>query len=472
VLSSILFLSNFVFSQQKKEIKPDISMTLFFESMDNQGWQLFFISDAIKRRLPYIKLDIYPVIQKKDGNWSSPRGESEIKESLRIMAVKNKYPSKLLVYLSARSLSPYPEGWRDAMIFSEINPFEISEYIEKNKDKLLDSAYQVLQRKGIKQSSLLINGKTYDGETNILKILDFINNELPQNYKLNLYKEQMASIKAPDFKIIYSKKTENWIDENVINVFKRYFSNLNPKKVDYNKPEISKIFNQLKFLPAYAIEDNESTRENLSQPINSGVFEKIGNYYVFYNKQGKIMINNAKEEPKKLELYVMSQCPFGVMAENSIIDALNNSLIDKDIKIEIHYIADAIKNEKGELTFRSLHGEEEWKEDVRQLLINKNYPQKFFSYLLERNKNYQSSQWQDAALKAGIDPKEIEANFEKGKQLLAEDTKKSQELDINTSPTFIVNGNMIVVGLKELSQIDGYNKININSKNVGAGCSQ
>lgn len=455
-------------------VSQNVTLTVFFQAMDGQSWQLFFIADAIKRRLPDIKLDIYPLVSKKDGKWYSERGDAEIKESARLMGIKNKYPKKVLLYLSARSLNPYPDGWRDALIFSDINPVEFSKYVEENKEKLLSQAFEKAKNSGIENSAFLINGKLYDGEYTILKVLEAINEKLPPSARANLYKEQLAMIKPPAFKIVVSEKTKDWNDERIENVFKRYFPNLKPEKVFYEDPKTKEIFGELKFLPAYAIEDTESVRENLSQPINSGVFERVGNYYVFYNKNSKGILPGFKEEPKKLEMFVMSQCPYGVMAENSIIESLNNGKIDKNIKIEIHYIADAIKNEKGELQgFRSLHGDEEWKEDVRQLLIKKNYPDKFYSYLLERNKNYSSSQWQDAAKKVGIDVQKIEQEMENGKKLLEEDIKKANSLDINTSPTFLVNGNILVVGIKELSELEDYKSIELKTQSAGgAGCSQ
>lgn len=472
---AVFFVFSFcVFSfSQKNEVRQGTSLTLFFSAMDGQGWQLFFMVDAVKRRLPQIKLEIYPLVSKKDGKWDSPRGEAEIKESERIMAIRNKYPAKLLTYLSARSLSPYLEGWRDAMIFSGINPFELSGYINKNSEKLLTEAFNKAEKNRIKNSSLLINGKLYNGEYHILKIIEAINEVLPQSEKINLYKEELAKIKAPIFKVIVTKKIEDWVDENIINVFKRYFPNLVPEKVFYENPEVVSTFGELKFLPAYAIEDNERVRESLAQPINSGVFEKVGGYYIFYNRNSRGILPHLKEEPKKLEIFVMSQCPYGVMAENSIIEAINNSAINKEIEVKINYIADAIKNEKGEIDgFSSLHGDEEWKEDARQLVIKKLYPDKFYAYLIERNKNFSSTQWQDAAKKIGLDIKKIELEAENGKKLLAENIKRANELDINNSPTFLVNGNILVVGLGELARLEEYKNINLKPNSSGGSCNK
>ncbi|PIS46928.1 MAG: hypothetical protein COT17_06095 [Elusimicrobia bacterium CG08_land_8_20_14_0_20_51_18] len=459
-----------VFSRaQPAKTSEEASVRIFFEAMDSQGWQLFFLGDALKRRLPRLNVDIYPLMHKSEkGEWITPRGDIEVKESGRMMAIKKKYPGKLLSYLTAKSLSPWPEGWYDAAIYSDINPAELAKYEGSNREKLLQEAFAAAGKMKVEKNSLFINGKIYEGEARLMPLLEAVNAVLPAGKKMNLYKEQQALVKAPGFKVISSPAAKDFADANVIGVFKRYFTNLKPEDLDYTSEAVKKEFPGLKFLPAYAIEDTPSVRENMAQAIAAGALEKSGSYYIFYNKNGKLLINGLKEEPKKLELFVMSQCPYGVVAENSVIDAANKNLIAKDIKIEIHYIAESSRDGKGTLSFRSLHGEPEWKENARQLLIKKNYPGKFFAYLSERNKTYQSPEWESAAVKAGLDPGKIEAEAEKGKRLLEEDVKRANSLEIGSSPTFLVNGNILVVGIGQLMQMDDYKKLGVQAAPAGA----
>ena len=156
----------------------------------------------------------------------------------------------------------------------------------------------------------------------------------------------------------------------------------------------------------------------------------------------------------------MSQCPFGTQAENSLIEAVKKKLIPDKIRVRIRYIAD-VTGSGTQRSFRSLHGPAEWEENARQLLIGDMYPGKLFDYLLERNKNPNSSMWQVAAGKAGIDPDVITRKFEKGKELLARDVKIADELGINASPTFLWEGRLLISGLAGLKKIPGFEKISV-----------
>ena len=464
ILSIVLFAS-FSYSQNKGN---SVKLTVFFEPMNPYGWQYFFFADSLKKKIPSVEIDINPFIKKMDNNWYSKNGNAEIDEAARMTAVKEKYPDKFYLYVVGRSLSPWSDGWKDACILASINPKELFDYLSKNKDTLLEKAYARVLENKIESSAIFINGERYEGDLRLSKFIEKIDSYL-KDKKINLYKNELANFKTPKFYIAVSSSTKNWVSKDMISVFKRFLSDLNPEIIDINE-QPSKFAN-LKFLPAYILEKDNSVKEAFSQPINAGIFEDNGNYYVFYNKDSNLYINGYKEEPHNLELYVMSQCPFGVMAENAVISAYKQGLIDKKVKISIYYIADEVKSPDGKLAFNSLHGEEEWKEDARQVYIADKYPDKFFNYILERNKNYRETNWQQAAEKAGLNPQEIEKNFELAKKMLSENIKKGNSLGITTSPSFIVDKAYLIVGLSELKKMDDYKNINVSNP-TSQGCSQ
>ncbi|MBU4246166.1 MAG: GILT family protein, partial [Nanoarchaeota archaeon] len=72
-----------------------------------------------------------------------------------------------------------------------------------------------------------------------------------------------------------------------------------------------------------------------------------------------------KSDKPIVQLFVMSQCPYGVQAENAIKPVLD-TLKDK-ISFELRFIA----NQKADGTFSSLHGQAEVDENVRQLCAAK-----------------------------------------------------------------------------------------------------
>ncbi|MEF3280374.1 MAG: hypothetical protein K6357_05345 [Elusimicrobiota bacterium] len=463
---ALLFTTSVV--SEDKVFKVEVDM--YFEPFDTAGWQNYLNFDLIKRKIKDIKINVYPIILKEKDKLTNSRGEIETSEVARIEGIIKKYPLKLNDYLISRSLNMTPDGWRDALIFTQINPVEFDEYVQKNRSLLIKEAYDRISSKNIVSMSIFVNGNPYNKSARMLDIIETINSNLPQEKKIKTYKDELLKIKGPKFKVVYSKESEGWIDERIIEAFKRFFSSLDVEKVEFQTLS-PKEKEGIKMLPAYLIEKNQTVNEVLSGPIEQNAFEKLGNYYAYYNPNSSNIILNRKKEGNKLELFVMSQCPFGVMAENSIINAVEKGLISKDITIEIHYIGDYFKDNEGKINFNSLHGELEWQEDARQLIIKKLFPEKFFAYLKERNKNYQSGEWKEAAQKSGIDIKTIESNFDSlGKKLLEEDFKYSNSLKMTVSPSFIVNGNISVVGINQLKSFEAYKDISIETSSAGGGC--
>ena len=141
-----------------------------------------------------------------------------------------------------------------------------------------------------------------------------------------------------------------------------------------------------------------------------------------------------------LELFVMSYCPFGIKAEESIIPIVKK--FGDKIDFKLRFIA----QEKDELSsqditpFTSLHGYPEVAEDMRQLLIAQEYPEQFLDYLLCRGKKLNKS-WEDCAKKFGIDVEKINRSFDtpEAEQLFRENIKRSEELGIKASPTILVD---------------------------------
>ncbi len=141
-----------------------------------------------------------------------------------------------------------------------------------------------------------------------------------------------------------------------------------------------------------------------------------------------------------LELFVMSYCPYGVQAEEKIIPIVK-AFGDK-IDFKLQFIAE----EKAELSlneitpFTSLHGYPEVAENIRQLLIAREYPDKYLDYILCRGKKLDKS-WEDCAEKLGIDVAKIQRLFDspEAEQLFRENIKRATELGIKASPTILVD---------------------------------
>jgi hypothetical protein len=153
----------------------------------------------------------------------------------------------------------------------------------------------------------------------------------------------------------------------------------------------------------------------------------------------------------------MADCPYGKRAENALGPMLQK--MGDQIDLKVYFIADEVGVDDvsvpsaasrgapgcsgtatGTGRFRSLHGDAEVEEGIRQLVIQKLYPDKMWDYILTRNA--ETSAWRDCALKLGMDVVEIEkmAAGETGASLFSDNIRRANLLGIHASPTLRVNG--------------------------------
>ncbi|MGB2579805.1 hypothetical protein AAIR98_001724 [Elusimicrobium simillimum] len=216
----------------------------------------------------------------------------------------------------------------------------------------------------------------------------------------------------------------------------------NITKVDYalakDAPEYAGL--DMSYMPLYLIKKNEATMAAFNEHIKAGYIKTHGDFIVFERQTRKGIYMDKKLQSNTLEIFVMSQCPYGAMAENKVIDAQKAGKIGKDIKIKLRYIV----TDMGNGDFRSLHGPAEWEENVRQLIIQKYYPSKLWKYLEERNKNYISSRWDVALKAAGIPVNNVTSKWDEGVKMLQQDAKYSQEFRVSGSPSFLWEGRTVL----------------------------
>ncbi len=218
------------------------------------------------------------------------------------------------------------------------------------------------------------------------------------------------------------------------------------------------------FLPLYLIKKTDTIRTKLEKHLQYGYAQENADFIILPHQTRQGVYNGKTAKPGVMEIFVMSQCPYGAMAENMVIQAQKDGKLPADKEIKIRYIV-SYSDKDG---FSSLHGSGEWEENVRQLLIAKYYPEKFWKYLEIRNKDYRSSRWDKAMEEAGINSKKIMKKFDKeGIELLKEEAKYSQEYGINASPSFLWEGK-VQLDFGSASQIPGFEFLNPNSAQPGA----
>jgi 2-hydroxychromene-2-carboxylate isomerase len=141
--------------------------------------------------------------------------------------------------------------------------------------------------------------------------------------------------------------------------------------------------------------------------------------------------------PVRLDLWVMSQCPFGVHAETllgKVVGAMG-PLVDW----RIHFIVEA--GEGGKLA--SLHGEEEVRRDRVQACVGSLYPKDQLNFILAWNAAPKSDYAGIAALYK-LDAEKIRACAEgdEGDALLRAMVPESEQAKVTSSPTIFLDGKL------------------------------
>ncbi|MFA5359712.1 MAG: thioredoxin domain-containing protein [Patescibacteria group bacterium] len=149
--------------------------------------------------------------------------------------------------------------------------------------------------------------------------------------------------------------------------------------------------------------------------------------------------NVPKSDKPKVELFVMTECPYGLQAEKGILPAfaaLGNK-IDASIRF-VHYF---------------MHGDKEEQETYNQICIRDEQAAKYDSYL-----NCYVIQGDNAkcVAQAGIDKAKMDSCVaSKAKDIYKADSALSNQYGVEGSPTLIINGAQSSAGRDAASYLAG-----------------
>lgn len=144
---------------------------------------------------------------------------------------------------------------------------------------------------------------------------------------------------------------------------------------------------------------------------------------------------DVSEAGATLDLYVMSQCPYGVQAENMISPILRK--LDDNLDFNLYFIGGGTAG-----NLQSLHGQPEIDGNKIQVCANKTYPEFYFDLVDCMNENPAEipDNWKACAEELEMDGEKLQECFDnEGEKLLEESFKKSAEAGARGSPTIIIN---------------------------------
>jgi predicted DsbA family dithiol-disulfide isomerase len=442
--------------------------------------------DRVDLKLEFIGNEPQP------GQLSSMHGENELKGDLLQVCAQKYAPEKLLDLLDCmnKNYREIPNNFDGCAQQVGIDGAKIKACADGDEGKqLLSASFKRSQEKGARGSpTIFIAGQKYEGARQADQFARVICN----GYKTEKpeYCKNIPEPKKIGLTVLSDKRCKDCMPDRILGQLKNMMPGIQAKVLDYNDPEGRQLYDSLKdkgvkLLPAFLFEpvvmEDPGSQQIQRFMVDAGPY-KLLNIGAKFDPTAEICDNNIDDDnngkvdcddpgcqgqlvcrptiEKDLKVFVMSQCPFGIKALNSMKEVLEAFKDDK-INFEIHYIAD----EQAPGQFSALHGQGEVDENIRQLCAMKYYPKdyKYMDYIWCRNENIRDTNWQECAKKAGMDVAKIEkcATGDEGKKLLSEDLKIAKALNIGASPTWLANNKFKFSGLaaEQIKQnLCSYNK--------------
>jgi len=410
----------------------------------------------------------------KDGKMTSMHGDNEIKGDLLQLCAMKLAPDTFMNVIECmnKNVKEIPNNFDACATEAKIDGAKVKACADGDEgQKLLADSFKVSKEKQARGSpTIFVGGEKYSGGRQPNDFLRAI---------CGKYKEKPEACKnIPEPKklaltVLSDARCKDCMPDRIVNQLKNMFPGLTPKTVDYGTPEGKQLYDSLKdkgvkLLPAFLMEPAVTEDPGFDQVkrfvTDAGPYKllQIGAKFdptaeICDNKadddgNGKVDCDDETCKSKmvcrpeikgQLEVFVMSQCPFGVKALNAMKEVL--AAFDKKIDFKVNFIADEANG-----ALKSMHGQGEVDEDIRELCAIKYYAKdyKYMDYILCRNADLKNPDWKKCAT-AGIDAAKIDKCFtsDEGKKLLSENAKIAKSLGIGASPTWVANNKVQFSGI-------------------------
>lgn len=449
----------------KSNVKPvdkKVNMRLYVMSHCPYGTQAEnAILPAVQKFGGNVNLDLEFIGDNKDGKLSSMHGQKEVDDDLTQVCALDQDKDKTYEFILCRNKNLNAD-WKTCSDKVGLDTKAIEDCVSGNKGKnLLIASFKKSSDAGATGSpTIYIGDKSYSGSrTETAFTRAFCNAFTSEKPDLC---NNLPAPKTVNLIVLNDKRCKKCQTAQLVDSLKSIFPGLKVKNYDYGDKEGKALYDKLGsvMLPALLFDDSVKEADSYSQI--SRYLEKKGDYlnlkigskfdptkeicdnYKDDTGNGLVDCEDPdctgsllcrKEIPKKLDLFVMADCPYGKLAVESTKKLVEN--FGDNMNLSVHYIANA--NDKG--GFDSLHGPYEAEEDTRQLCIQKYYPKKFMEYDWCRSNGSVKTDDYHKCLTSDMDVSKIDTctSGDEGHKLMADDIKIAQSLGISASPTWLAN---------------------------------
>ena len=407
--------------------------------------------------------------QKAGDNLTSMHGPAEVTGDIAQLCAKQVAPDKYFSMIVCQDKDPQhmDTNWESCGKSAGLDTGAVKACMDGAQGKqLLAAAFDEATQRGASGSpTMFLNGKPYNGgrkANDFLRAICATYDGKKPDACTNL--PVPVAVNATFFSDARCKKCN--ID-NLQGRLGQMFEGLKVTKVDYMSDEGKKLYAELKqkdptfkTLPVILFDKTIDGDADGKQQVARWI-KPLGDYQALQTggnfdptaeicDNGKDDDGNGKSDcddaackdamacrpeiKKSVDLFVMSHCPFGtkaMLAAKEFSDAFG-----KDATLNVHFIGD---NKGGQLS--SMHGPDEVADDLREVCAIQHYSanQKWLDFLACRSKDLKAD-WKACAT-GGIDADTISkcADGDEGKKLLTASFQVASALEIQASPTFLVN---------------------------------
>ncbi len=405
----------------------------------------------------------------QNGELSSMHGPNEVAGDM-VQACAMKYaPAKALdmIVCQNKNMREVQNNWEQCAKDTGIPADKLKACKDGDEGKqLLKASFERAKAKPAQGSpTIFLSGKPYNGRRSSGAFLRAVCNEISGTKPGAC--AGIAEPAAVSVTVLGDKRCTDCSTDRYVGMLKSRIENPVIKAMDYTEAEGKTLYESLGnkgnlpmvLFDASLEKDSEASQLFARHLQPAGSYRTLalgGSWNPVCMNEGGCKLPECKntlacraETPKKLEVFVMSQCPYGVRA----LDAMNDVLkaFENKIDFTVHFIPQGDPK-----NLQSMHGQAEVDENIREICAAKYYGKnmKYMDYIWCRNKNIRDTNWQACTGgQTGIDTKVIEKCFagDEGKKLLEQDMGVAQSLGIGASPTWVANGKFKFSGIDAAS---------------------
>lgn len=450
----------------QSKIFTDLAVDVSAKLGENLEWRLYLIPSSSQMRSP-------KALQEE--------AEAEIK-----LLIHELWPDKLWAYISCRDQAISGTSWEVCAGKLRLNIRQLKSELSSGRGrKLLSAGADQARRVNLRSlPALFVNHDLYRGEPEAQHLLRWVCAEMSGSQYMKVCRELPECVddldcqkvgheglcrnpgapqavceytEAPEIPltIVYSEKGLYFVKE-LHPRLTHLFPNLQATFVEEHSPEGQRLIKdyRIEILPAYLFgkqilqakhldeikpdlayrRPEKSARDKSGRQKSEGRFLNVlgANYYL-----------KRPYKPNKVEYIFSASMPVGYQVLLDVYEQSGRKIPDY---FGIRYFV--AQDEQGNILARA--GQAEVEEDLRQLAIQKLYPDKFIPYLRLRMNQIKSSYWEDSLLAVGLNPQEIKAASNKPeiRDRLAEDAaylKGLQLPEINNAPLFLINNQELLL---------------------------